>query len=190
MVYDILKCNAIFTGSFITVVSGLVPYYETMTEPSLSASAYGTRTKGVPAPSYPRRDAAVAVAAVMSSGGRGASAYRLRALALLALALLSLALPLAGARPAAGAEPGRLQWDQLSANEVAYTTNGTISRAQVSQHQTRASMWVVVDSLWVVNVTKFLPNHPGQDAILKATLDSNFSFVYGKEVSTQATPVT
>jgi cytochrome b involved in lipid metabolism len=64
---------------------------------------------------------------------------------------------------------------------AAYSRDGTIPRAEVAQHQTRASMWVVVDNLWVVNVTSFIPHHPGQDGILKATLNANFSFAYGPE---------
>ena len=69
---------------------------------------------------------------------------------------MALALTLAAAAedPAASAAA-----PQEAVNEAAsaYSAIGTISRAQVAQHQIRASMWVVVDNLWVVNVTSFIP---------------------------------
>jgi hypothetical protein len=58
--------------------------------------------------------------------------------------------------------------------------DGAISRAQVLQHQSTASMWVVVDGTWVVNVTAFLPHHPGGLKIMSATIDANFSFKHGE----------
>jgi hypothetical protein len=55
-----------------------------------------------------------------------------------------------------------------------------ISHAEVRRHQSRHDFWAVVDSRWVVNVTAFLPHHPGGVAkILGAGLGSNFSFSRG-----------
>ena len=59
--------------------------------------------------------------------------------------------------------------------------DGTIPRAEVLRYQSRASMWAVVDDHWVVNVTGFLPHHPGGAAILGANLSAHFSFAHGRK---------
>ena len=65
--------------------------------------------------------------------------------------------------------------------------DGTITRAEVLQHQSTSSMWVVVDRSWVVNVTAFLPHHPGGLKIMGATIDANFSFKHGENAHFAAT---
>ena len=48
-------------------------------------------------------------------------------------------------------------------------------------------MWAVVDDVWVVNVTGFLPHHPGGAAILGANLSAHFSFAHGREAHFRST---
>ena len=48
-------------------------------------------------------------------------------------------------------------------------------------------MWAVIDDVWVVNVTGFLPHHPGGAAILGSNLSAHFSFAHGREAHFRST---
>ena len=57
-----------------------------------------------------------------------------------------------------------------------------ITRAEVAKHQSRDSFWAVVDVegvSYVVDVTGFVPHHPGGDKIFGATAGAHFSFSRG-----------
>jgi hypothetical protein len=70
--------------------------------------------------------------------------------------------------------------DSGGANAQASTSTSTaISRSEIAQHQTSDSLWCVVDEEWVVDVTDFIPSHPGGEKIFTATAGSRFSFSSG-----------
>ena len=54
-----------------------------------------------------------------------------------------------------------------------------INRDEVAKHQSKTSMWAVVDDKWVLDVTEFIPNHPGGAKILSGGLGKKFSFSHG-----------
>jgi hypothetical protein len=83
-----------------------------------------------------------------------------------------------------------LHWSVLGcrAQHTPKRANDSITAAEVAIHQNRTSMWAVIDGRWVVNVTGFLPHHPGGiDKVLGATLDGGFSFLHGDNAHFAAT---